>query len=106
MPPPRTLDPLSAGEAIKDAFLQYLETTHEPRNPALRAEFKAALTDRFRLSRGPFLQAAARCRSMTLLPTGFSAMSLIAYPVMSSPLIDRCTPTKTGQSERWQRDEI
>ena len=59
MPPPRTLDPLAAGEAIKDAFLQYLETTHEPRNPALRAEFKAALTDRFRLSRGPFLQAAA-----------------------------------------------
>ena len=59
MSPPTTLDPLAAGEAIKDAFLQYLETTHEPRDPALRAEFKAALTDRFRLSRGPFLQAAA-----------------------------------------------
>ena len=59
MPKPETLDPLAAGQAIKDAFLEYLETTHEPRDHARRAEFRLALTDRFKLSRGPFLQAAA-----------------------------------------------
>jgi len=57
--PPGTLDPLAAGEAIKTAFLQYLDTTHEPCDPTLRIAFRSALSDRFRLSRGPFLQAAA-----------------------------------------------
>jgi ATP-dependent helicase YprA (DUF1998 family) len=57
--PPGILDPLVAGDAIKKSFLDYLDTTHEPRDLTLRVAFRSALKERFRLSRGPFLQAAA-----------------------------------------------
>jgi ATP-dependent helicase YprA (DUF1998 family) len=53
------LDPLRASRRIGRSYERYLRTTLGPRRADLAEEFEAALRGEVRLSRGPFLQAAA-----------------------------------------------
>ncbi len=53
------LDPLAAGRAIRESYKRYLRSTFSPRGGLLREQFREALDQQFRLTQGPFLQAAA-----------------------------------------------
>jgi hypothetical protein len=53
-----TLNPLDAGTEIRSAFVRYLNSTYSPRDQRLRQELQEALADKFRLTQGPYVQAA------------------------------------------------
>lgn len=72
-----TLDPLSATERIADSYRRYLLATFGPRRSDLAQGFQQQLSDGFRLTKGPILQAAAP------FEPGRSVAELVAEGVLS-----------------------
>ena len=72
------LDPLTASERIRDSYRRYLVSTFSPRTGGLGAEFEALLSNEFKLTRGPILQASAP------FEPGASVADLMAEGVLSA----------------------
>ena len=52
------LDPIGAARLIRDSYLRYLKSRYAPADDRLRDELHDALDHRFRIDRGPFMQAS------------------------------------------------
>lgn len=85
-----SLDPLAATRRIGERYRDYLVSTYAPRRQDLRAEFDAALRERFPLTRGPLLQASppfqagaslADLLSEGVVADGISALDPTVLPI-------------------------
>ena len=75
-PAPGRLDPIRAARLIRDSYLRYLKSRYAPADDRLRRDLHDALDNRFRIDRGPFIQASPAYE------TGHSVDGLIAEGVL------------------------
>ncbi len=78
------LNPLAAGQRIRESYERYLTSTFSPRSDRLRDQFRYALDHhhKFRLTHGPYLQAAAPYE------TAHSLEQLVAEGLLDTAFLD------------------